>query len=53
MEETNNDRCGWMREGGSAQCRLDAGHEGTHSWGALPEWAFADEEDSSDNEEGA
>lgn len=26
------DRCGWMREGGDRQCKLEAGHEDIHEW---------------------
>lgn len=48
-----DDRCGWMREGGDAQCRLVAGHERTHDWGDLPTRSHPDDEDASDNEEGA
>lgn len=39
------DRCGWMREGGDLQCIYSAGHTSQHKWGPLPSWAFDDEEE--------
>lgn len=48
-EGTKPDRCGYMREGGDMQCTLKGGHDGLHIWGELSSWAFADEEDASDN----
>lgn len=42
------DRCGWLREGGDMQCIYLAGHSEPHKWGLLPSWAFDDEEDYTD-----
>lgn len=43
------DRCGWMREGGDMQCIYSSGHPGQqHKWGPLPPWAFDDEEEYTD-----
>ncbi|MCU1299722.1 MAG: hypothetical protein JWQ87_6 [Candidatus Sulfotelmatobacter sp.] len=51
--EMDAERCGWMREGGDMQCRLEAGHaEKLHVWGELPAWAFTDEEDVADHSQG-
>lgn len=53
LERSDNERCGWMREGGDMQCIYPAGHsERVHKWGALPSWACAYHEDDSDHEEG-
>jgi hypothetical protein len=52
MADIQEERCGSMREGGDMQCVYLAGHSELHQWGAMPAWAFIDEEDSADNEEG-
>jgi hypothetical protein len=45
---SEEDRCGWMREGDDMQCIYSAGHSGQHKWGPLPAWAFDDEQEYAD-----